>query len=147
MSNYTFAVSLRLFGGDMPHDDICRALGVTAKWQYRAGEPRVTPKGKALSGVYPSDYCVMDLAVAQNLSLPDFLDQQVRALLTHKEIFQRFKQCSGRAEFFIGWFGDGNFGDTFPAESMMLMGEMNIDLSLDVYALEQNSQYTVGQSD
>jgi hypothetical protein len=135
MSNYTFKASLRLFGGDIPHEDICRALGVTPKWQYRAGEPRVTPKGQALGGVYPSDYCVIDLAVAQDLSLADFIDQQVQALLIHKEIFQRFKQSSGCAEFFIGWFGDGNFGATFQSDTLRLMGESGIDLSLDVYPL------------
>ena len=75
---------------------------MTPKWQYRAGEPRVTPKGRALGGVYPSDYCVIDLAVAQDVSLADFIDQQVQALLIHKEIFQRFKQGSGRVEYFIG---------------------------------------------
>jgi hypothetical protein len=136
MKNYKFSGSLRVFGGNVEHQAICEALGVTPKWLYRAGTPRVSPTGKLLGGVYASDYCAIDLAIGSDLSLPDFIDQQVRALLIHKELFEKIKKSSGRIEIFIGWFGDGNFGETFQADTLMCIGDLGVDLSLDIYPVD-----------
>lgn len=136
--SYTFKASLRIFGGDIPHSDICEALGVTAKWLYRKGEPRVSPKGQLLGGVYSSDYCVIDFAAGPDLSLPDFIDQQARGFIAHKELFQEIQKGSARTEFFIGWFGPGNFGEIFGSDTLALMGELGIDLSLDIYTLPED---------
>lgn len=136
--SYTFKASLRIFGGDIPHSDICEALGVIPKRLCRKGEPRVTPKGQVLGGVYPDDYCVIDLAPGPDLSLPDFIDQQAKTFIAHKELFQKIKKGSARTEFFIGWFGPGNFGEVFGSDTLALMGELGIDLSLDIYALPED---------
>ncbi|SEA75069.1 hypothetical protein SAMN05216411_1274 [Nitrosospira multiformis] len=57
-------------------------------------------------------------------------------LLQHKEIFRRIREDGGRAEFFIGWFSSGNTGDTFSHDLLRKMGELKIDLALDVYGSE-----------
>lgn len=139
MRNYNFSGSLRIFGGEVEHGAICEALGVTPKWLHRAGAPRMSSTGTLLGGVYTADYCAIDLSEGPDLSLPDFIDQQIRALLTHKELFQKIKKNSGRTEIFIGWFGDANFGETFRSETLMLMGELGIDLSFDIYSAEDSA--------
>ncbi|WP_256388442.1 hypothetical protein [Pandoraea sp. PE-S2R-1] len=36
-------------------------------------------------------------------------------------------------EFFIGWFSTGNTGETLDFELLKKLGELGIDLALDVY--------------
>lgn len=55
------------------------------------------------------------------------------ALERHAGFLQRVRSLGGRAEFFIGWFGDQNFGDTFPSATLSLLGQLGIDLAFDVY--------------
>lgn len=140
MKNYTFRASLRVFGGSVEHEDICKILGMTPKWLYRAGEPRVSPKGELLGGVYPSNYCVIELVTGSDSSLSEFVDEQTRALLVHKELFKNIKKSSGRVEFFLGWFIDENFGEILLSETLMLMGELGIDLSFDIYPPEKKGR-------
>ena len=51
----------------------------------------------------------------------------------HASFFAQLRRAGGRAEFFIGWFGDRNFGDTFPSATLALLAQLQIDLSFDIY--------------
>jgi hypothetical protein len=55
------------------------------------------------------------------------------SLEKHKALFDAFRLEGGEIEFFIGWFSDGNTGDTFSYKLLKKLGDLNIDLALDVY--------------
>lgn len=137
MHSFRFAVSLRVSSqSSIDLAELCVPIGLEPKWHYKAGEPRMTPKGTPLDGVYDRSYCSFRLTGFDDEELHEMLVRVVDDLLQHKEIFRRIREDGGRAEFFIGWFSSGNTGDTFSHDLLRKMGELKIDLALDVYGSE-----------
>ena len=71
--------------------------------------------------------------VAQDSKCAAFIHSTASALQQHAAFFRRVRAAGGRVEFFIGWFGDRNYGDTFSHTTFSLLAELEIDLSFDVY--------------
>lgn len=134
MNEYSFVISLRVFGGGILYRELIENIGIPAKSSQRAGEPRFDPKGNVLGGVYSVDYCSIDLPTLRGYSLPAALEKHVEFLRFHSELFAAIGQSAGRSELFVGWFGDRNFGDTFSSNLLRQLSELQIDLSLDIYA-------------
>jgi hypothetical protein len=135
---FKFVVSLRIFSFDVDPVEISDNLGMEPKWMYQIGKPRATPDGKLLGGVYDCNYCSFLLwrQNDKNINakiLESVLSGEIDRLLTHKDMFLRIKHGGGSAEFFIGWFAGSNNGAIFNASLLKRMGELELDLSLDVY--------------
>lgn len=136
---YRYRISLRLWHPSIDPADITHALGLQPKWLWRAGTPRRTPTGTPLRGVYPSSYWTReitsgewpphDLAGATH----DVLEQLVR----HRTLFHRIRAEGGSSELFIGWFFNGQSGGLFGNKTLALAGDLQIDVSLDVYPPSQ----------
>lgn len=134
MNEYNFTLHLRIFGGEIGHPQICEFLGLTAEWSHKAGEPRVDPKGRVLYGVYETDYCSISIPHPDSIGLADCIDKQIKFFLKYENLFLDIKRKNGRVEFFVGWFGDGNFGDIFKSSTLKVLGDLGVDLSFDIYA-------------
>ena len=87
---------------------------------------------KRTSPAVPS-YWTHGYEVAQDSECAAFIHSIALALQQHAAFFRRVRAAGGRVEFFIGWFGDRNFGDTFSHATFGLLAELQIDLSFDVY--------------
>lgn len=133
MHAFKFSVSLRVFSQVVDPDEISVQLGMKPRWKNIMGEPRTNPKGIPLGGVYDSNYCSYSLSPQNEEELHEILDKTVDCLLKHKDLFNKIHNCGGRSEFFIGWYSIGNTGDTFSSTLLYKLGEMKIDLALDVY--------------
>ena len=133
MHTFRFAVSLRVFSQTIDPSEICTQLGLVPKWRHKIGEPRVNPKGVPLGGFYDSSYCSFSLIRQGEEELHEMLDRIVGELLPHKDLLCRIRDDGGRTEFFIGWYSTGNTGDTFTCTLLRRLGELQIDLALDVY--------------
>lgn len=133
MHAFKFSVSLRVFSQVVDPSEICEQLGLEAKWKHKIGEPRTTPKGVPLDGVYDRNYCSFNLNRKDDEELHEMLDRITNNLLQHKELFCRIRESGGRSEFFIGWYSPGNTGDTFSNELLSKISDLRIDLALDVY--------------
>ena len=111
-----FTVNLRIFGDSINPSQICEILDMKAEWWHKAGDPRIDSKGERV-GVYDHGYCSINIQHVDSIELADFIDKQAKFLLKHKKLFLDIKHGNGRVEFFIGWFGDGNFGDVFQSST------------------------------
>ncbi len=111
--------------------------------------PRTTPAGRALEGLWGHSYWTSstiaegewrsdDSGVAGQ-EVTSALERLLDDLLPHREFLHRLRAEGGRAEFFIGWFFDGNSGDVFDCELLARLADLKIDLSLDMYLQDDST--------
>jgi Domain of unknown function (DUF4279) len=133
MHTFKFELSLRFYSKTVDPYEIYTQLGLEPKWQHKIGEPRMTPKGVPLDGVYDCSYCSFCFNRQIDEELHDMLDRILNCLIQHKDLFYRIRDTGGRSEFFVGWYSPGNTGDTFSYELLNKINSLRIDLALDVY--------------
>jgi hypothetical protein len=133
MTTFRYSVSLRVTTKTIDPDEICKTLGITPKIKHKIGEARKTPKGQSLEGVYERSYCLFDLISREGEELHEMLARIIDDLKQYMGLFHRIRESGGRVEFFVGWFSPSNSGDTFDHALLKTIGELHIDLSLDVY--------------
>lgn len=133
MREFKYAVSLRFFSKTFDLADVCSQIKLIPKWLNKMGEPRVSPKGIPLGGVYDCSYCSVNLVPHEVEELHETLERFAVDFMQYKNLFQAIRRDGGRAEFFIGWYSTGNTGDTFDSELLKRLGELGVDLAFDVY--------------
>lgn len=138
MNAYRFEVSLRVFSQSVTPSEIIGQLGFEPKWVHEIGKPRTNPKGILLGGVYDCSYCSFSLIPHGDEELHEMLDRVVDNIFQHEALFHKIRNDGGRTEFFIGWYSVGNTGDTFSSALLSKLGELRIDLALDVYGESVN---------
>ena len=62
-------------------------------------------------------------------AIGEALDQ----LVPCREFFHRVRTEDRVAEFFVGWFFNGNSGEVFDCDLLARLADLQIDLSFDVY--------------
>lgn len=133
MHNFDYSVSLRIRTKTIDPFFIAEQLELTPKWINKIGEPRTTPKGLPLGGTYEISYCSFPLPRQDDEELHELLNRVVDSLTKHVALFNEICSSGGNVEFFIGWNSTGNTGDTFRHNLLKKLGELQIDLALDVY--------------
>lgn len=133
MHPFRFEVSLRVFSKSVEPTEIAAQLGLTPKWKHKIGEQRTTPKGVLLDGFYDFSYCSFSLIRRDEEELHEVLSRTADELLPHKDLFCRIRAEGGRTEFFVGWYSTGNTGDDLSCNLLGKLGELQIDLAIDVY--------------
>jgi hypothetical protein len=136
MNDYRFKISLRVRHPSMDPARITDALGLIPSRSWRSGEPRATPKGTPLKGKWPDSYWTTHISEDRlaDKTLPTAIREALERLTPHKDFLHQIRSEGGAAEFFIGWFLDGNSGDIFDYELLARAADLKIDLSFDVYA-------------
>jgi hypothetical protein len=117
MHPFRSAVSLRIWHPKIDASVVTATLGLASK--------RTSP---AVPSFWTHDY-----NAPQDSECAAFIHSAASALQQHAVFFQRIRAAGGRVEFFVGWFGDKNFGDTFPHATLALLAQLQVDLSFDVY--------------
>jgi hypothetical protein len=133
MHAFQFSVSLRFFSLIITPSEISEHLGLKPKWAHEKGAPRTTPKGVILGGVYDRSYCSFSLIRQGDEELHEMLSRVADEFFQKKDFFHQVRESNGRSELFIGWYSSGNTGDCFNHVLLSKLGELGIDLALDVY--------------
>ena len=135
MNSYQYDISLRVRHPSLDPAEITSALGLNPSRSWRAGEARTTLTGNPLEGRYGESYWVAKLAKGEwaDKTLTIVINELLDLLAEHKGFFQRIRTEGGAAEFFVGWYFDGNGGDVFDCDLLARIAALKIDLSLDVY--------------
>lgn len=133
MYPFKYQVSLRFHHPEMAPDYICNVLGLKAMFKWKAGDKRITPQGKPLSGVYETTYCCFDLEHSPDILLADFLKQYNKKLYKHKSFLESVRSTGGDFGYYIGWFSGNMSGEIFDLELLKQLTELGIDLALSVY--------------
>jgi hypothetical protein len=128
-----FEIALRLRHPSMDPTEITLRLGINPSYCYRAGDPRVTPKGSALTGTNKESFWYADLPVEDAPSIADGLRISNASLVPHKIFLNSFVDDGGTVEYFIGWFIDGNSGEVLDWSLLKECAELKVAVQFDVY--------------
>lgn len=142
MADYRYSISLRAFHPTMDLDCVSEVLGIRPRVLWKVGEPRKTPKGTPLSGIYETGFWTARLfdGGSTQQGLPLALSAALDTIAVGSSLFTTIAQTGGRVELFVGWFFDeGNSGDLFGHSLLGRLASMNVDLSFDVYGEAQTS--------
>lgn len=124
-------ISLRL---QHPHADVarlCKNLGFVPERTWLAGEPRQTPRGAALSGVYSESYCSCSLHINQAAYLEEGLRIAVGLLRPSLDQLIKFSEDGGKVSFFVT-LEKGIFeGATLDSNLLAELGALHISLDID----------------
>jgi hypothetical protein len=143
MHHYSYVISLRLWHPSMDPRSISQTLGMEPRHSSKAGEPRCTPKGSLLEGVYRETYWSTSLLPdgehsSEGTQLEDYLGHLLDQLVKYTEFFSRIRSDGGRVELFVGTYGSRNFGFEFAPHILRSLVEIGLTFSLDVYPYQQN---------
>jgi hypothetical protein len=132
----------------MDPEQITEALGIKPKRFWKAGEQRETPKGTPLAGSNRGTYWTAEIAAGRwpfvvNEAIYDVL----KKLVLHRSFLHHIRAEDGAVELFVGWFFENQSGDVLTHQCLALAGDLQIDLSFDIYPPEQpQHEYEVGGS-
>jgi len=122
---------------DISPEKITQALGIEPRRSWRADEP-CTPRGTPLTGSNPETYWTAEVISGQWPShLNAAIHDALRRLARHRSFLHQIRAGSRTVELFIGWFFDKQSGDVLTHQCLALAGDLKIDLSFDVYPLDQ----------
>ncbi|NOJ80181.1 DUF4279 domain-containing protein [Myxococcus xanthus] len=133
MNRPQISVALRLFHPDLDPERVSSALGINPQHAWKAGEPRRTPEGESLPGVYPSGYWSIRRDLSEEAALDEFLASWVRELEPHASLLQEISSSGGNAEFYVIWKYGATPRDTLGRGLLLAMAALGIDLSLEVF--------------
>ncbi len=136
MAEYSYSIRLRVTHPTMDLDAVTDALGRSPEVIWKLGEPRRTPKGTPLPGIYKTGFWTARLldGASTRQDLGSALETALDLVAAGSSLFSEIAATGGSAEFFIGWFFDeGSSGDVLDHRLLAKLARMSINLSFDVY--------------
>ena len=100
---------------------------------HTVGEPRVTPTGRKLEGVWNETFFGYKLVFRGRR---DFFAEPIalaRSLLRRSEFLRKLRDEGGTISIYIDIYGYRNFGDTIAFEEMKLFSSLGIDLGIELF--------------
>ena len=135
----SFKVSLSVIHPDIDPTEISEALELAPERATRAGAPRTTPSGNALTGVYKFSCWMHRFDVKEASELGVVLENLVQRLQKHRQFFHRVVREGGSVELFCGVFASGNWDEILSHSLMGKLAALQVDLRLDVYPQKANA--------
>jgi hypothetical protein len=137
LPSYRCKVSLGVSHPWMDPAEITAAIGLSPRFAHRVGDPRKSPKGRPLGGIWNiTNWSAMLVEEeSHRQSLADALIGALARLSSHGDFFHRIRAEGGRVRLHVGWFFHrGNTGEEFDSAFLGRMAELGINLSLDIYS-------------
>lgn len=143
MYPYKYNVSLRIFHPQADPQIFTETLGMEPSRSWRVGDERTTPKGAALKGQNRETFWCSRLSAPEDSEFPVFIPGTVAKLTQHISFFRQIRQAGGRIEFYVTLIpGGGCLGETLTHDLMTSLGQIEIDLCLDILSPRQASART-----
>ena len=134
MHPYRYKISLRVSHPTMPHKEISAALGREPRIAWTAGDPRTTLQGHAFEGAREDSYWSVHLMEGHSETpIEQALAACLHPLESRKAFLAGIVKDSGRAELFIGLFGERNLGLELPPKLLGACADLGLALALDIY--------------
>jgi hypothetical protein len=138
-TSYRYRVTLRITHPNIDPNEITKNLTITPRWSWQAGKPRQTPKGKPLVGLNKVSYWASELNRDRwpATKLAEAIKNTLVGLERHRAYFNKLRVEQGSVQLLVGWFFDGQSGDVLTHDILSLAGDLQIDLSFDIYPSTQ----------
>ncbi len=124
---------------DMDPAPITRTLGLKPTSTHRAGEPRFTPKGTALPGLWPDTRWSGGLDEFDGLEVEAAIKSFLEIVERHAGFWKSLAASKGSAEMICSLDGGHYQGLSIDPNLLRSLADLNIGLGLEIYAVEQNS--------
>jgi hypothetical protein len=103
-----------------------------------AGQPRRTPKGRPLDGVYAESYWSCEPwergeTASADLLLEDSVAEVLELLSPHKAFLNRLRTEGGRLLLWISSYSNRNYAFELPPELLQQCAELSLSFAHDVY--------------
>ena len=119
--------------------EITAALELEPQLAQCVGEPRRTPKGTLLDGLYPDTrwrhsirYELRDQLFSDKVTL------LVDRLMLHKNFLGHLRDSGGQASIIVQFLGDGYVGDDVPLNTLAKMVDLQLDFGIECYSVPQS---------
>ena len=133
VGQFRYTLALRLRHPIIDPAEITRELALDPEHNWKAGQPRFTPRGDPLPGVYRNSYWISPIIVNQDSTLSHSIADALKLLKPHKSFLEAFRRSGGSIGYFIGWFSERNSGALLDWALLKSLSELQIDLELDFY--------------
>ena len=143
MQRYSYTIDLRIWHPSIKPEEITRVLGIRPSNSSEAGQPRKTPKGTSLEGVYRESYWNADpfdrgeYSSTDDLA-EDALTEVLQILEPHKEFIQNLRGEGARILLQVSSFSGRNYAFEFSPEFLGRCAALGVSLAHDVYPYAQN---------
>ena len=135
MSALLFTMSFRVWHPTRAASDVISVLNLPVWFAHSVGEPRRTPKGAPLAGVYGETYCCFLLQEKTRDRLDKCVARWCELLQTHDDFLQDFRHTGGKIEFYVSIFLDDDRGFELNNEMLKRMDDAGLGLSIEMYRL------------
>jgi hypothetical protein len=108
-------------------------LGLSCSRSWIAGSQKQTPTGSPLSGTYPESYWAAQLDFPSEDGFVKQLVFTLDLLINVKETLHDFKISGGKIEIYLQLSGAVNNGDAIDSALLYTMGELGVDLLIEVF--------------
>ena len=140
LNGFEYCASLHIEHPQLDPDVVSHTLKLAPRRTHRVGDAPQTPKGNALPGVYQTGCWSADLLTRDGEELAEFLTRITGDLDPAKEFLRRIVDEGGSIQCFIGVFANRCCDNLLPAKLLSTLGQLGIDLRLDFYGPENQSQ-------
>lgn len=136
--DFSFHISLRVSHPSLATDEWPKALRLRAGRSWVAGEPRATPTGRQLSGVYRQSYCYFDLK--DGVGADEFgraLRSATQRIARHANLARRWRRHRGTLEYYVTISGKDDMGLEIDPILLVEIGRLGIVLGIEAFATRQ----------
>lgn len=104
MSEMLLNISLRVWHPTLPHDSISGRIGLPERFAHTAGDPRVSPSGSPLDGVYEDTYVSMQMVRKRTAEIGDEIESCYDRIEMHADFIRSIVNAGGKVEFYVSAF-------------------------------------------
>jgi hypothetical protein len=143
MQRYSYTIAVRIWHPSIKPEEITRALGMKPNHSHESGQPRKTPKGTSLEGVYRESYWNADpydrgeYSSTDDLA-EDALSEVVQLLEPHRIFIHKLRSEGGRILVQVSSFSGRNYALELPPELLGKFSALGVGLAHDIYPYAQN---------
>jgi len=143
MQRYSYAIDIRIWHPSIKPEELTRVLGMQPSTFFEAGQPRKTPKGTPLEGVYRESYWNADpfdrgeYSSTDDLA-EDALSEVLQLIEPHKAYLQKLRTEGARILIQVSSFSGRNYAFEFSPELLGKFAALGVGFAHDVYPYAQN---------
>jgi hypothetical protein len=128
-----FDVELFIIHPKLDPAEITAELGLEPQNSHRAGDPRLTPKGDTLPGIYHDTRWRYSIELElKDQWFSEEVTKLVDRLAPHGAFLRKLRESGGRAQVIVQFFG-GYFGDEISRETLSKMIDLELDFGIECF--------------
>jgi hypothetical protein len=128
-----FEIRLLLIHPSVDPADITREIGLEPASSWRCGEPRFTPKGTRLEGVWRDTRWTHEFDMGDVATLEEAIASSADRLAGARRLLSSLRQTGGTVELIVTLPGDAYQGASIPFALLHDLASLGIDLGIEVF--------------